>query len=104
MQTFRIEARRIFSTTLNVIAENEDDAIEQAKKIVADNWFTWNEPKYEFENKSDCCRNCKFAQAWECGSKVIHYCIKLRSNRTDNGLQKIKLKNPACMLFKEKEV
>ena len=103
MQTFRIEAKRIYTATISVITDSEESAIEQAKKIVSDGWFTWNEAQYEFKNQSEICRDCKACQAWECGSKVIHYCSQLRSNRTSNGLKKIKLKDTACMLFKKKE-
>lgn len=104
MQTFRIEAKRIYTATISVIADSEESAIEQAKKIATDGWFTWNGAQYEFKNDSQICRNCKFAQPWECGSKVIYYCSQLRSNRTDNGLKKIKLKDAACTLFKKREV
>lgn len=48
------------------------------------------------------CRICKYRERWECGSKVISYCSKRHSNRTDNGLLKVKCNSPACMLF-EKE-
>ncbi len=45
------------------------------------------------------CRQCEHRQRWECNSKVFQYCGKRNSNRTDNGLLKIKAKNPACHLF-----
>ncbi len=50
-------------------------------------------------NKMKTCRNCKHKQAWECGTKVIHYCGVRKSNRTINKLLKIKCKNTACVLF-----
>lgn len=49
------------------------------------------------ENKpTSFCRTCIHAEGWQCGSKVIYYCKNRRSNRTENGLLKIKLKNPSC--------
>ncbi len=50
-------------------------------------------------SKNFTCRNCSHSQAWECNSKVFHYCEIQKSKRTSNGLLKIKLKNPACSLF-----
>ena len=47
------------------------------------------------------CRTCAHRQRWECESKVIQYCAKRKSNRTFNGLLKIKVTNPACELYKE---
>ena len=48
------------------------------------------------------CKDCKHRQSWECNSKVFQYCGIRKSNRTDNGLLKIKCKDAACLLF-EKE-
>lgn len=45
------------------------------------------------------CSKCKYKSAWQCNSKVFHYCIKQKSNRTSNGYLKIKCKNAACSLF-----
>lgn len=47
------------------------------------------------------CRTCAYRERWECESKVIQYCAKRKSNRTFNGLLKIKVTNPACELYKE---
>lgn len=49
------------------------------------------------------CRNCEHIQAWRCNSKVFQYCGIRKSNRTSNGLLKVKCKNPACNLFKQKK-
>jgi hypothetical protein len=48
------------------------------------------------------CRHCEHAEAWQCNSKVFHYCRARKSNRTDNGLLKIKLKDQACLSFLKK--
>lgn len=48
------------------------------------------------------CKTCKHRQRWECDSKVFQYCGVRKSNRTANGLLKIKCKNPACNLYGEK--
>lgn len=45
------------------------------------------------------CRTCEHRQRWECNSKVIQYCGIRKSNRTDNGLLKIKCKDAACQLY-----
>ena len=45
------------------------------------------------------CKDCKHRERWQCNSKVFQYCGKRKSNRTDNGLLKIKAKNMACDLF-----
>lgn len=37
----------------------------------------------------------------ECGARVIQYCGVRKSNRTYNGLLKIKVTNPACMAYEE---
>jgi hypothetical protein len=50
------------------------------------------------------CRQCAHNEAWECGSKVIHYCRVRKSKRTTNGLLKIKCKDNACLTFKNIEI
>lgn len=56
----------------------------------------------ESTNPELTCRKCKHNQAWECNSKVFHYCGVRKSNRTSNGQLKIKCKNPSCNFFKPK--
>ena len=48
------------------------------------------------------CNKCKHNQAWECYSKVFHYCGIRQSKLTSNGLMKIKCKDVACNLFETK--
>jgi hypothetical protein len=45
------------------------------------------------------CIECEHRQRWQCNSKVFQYCGKRKSNRTSNGLLKIKCKDNACALF-----
>ena len=45
------------------------------------------------------CNSCEHRQRWECNSKVFQYCGIRKSNRTDNGLLKIKCKDAACPLY-----
>lgn len=52
--------------------------------------------------KTRTCRECLHRQRWECGSKIIQYCGIRKSRRTKNGLLKIRAKDKACTLFKEK--
>ena len=49
------------------------------------------------------CRTCKHRQRWKCGVSIIQYCGVCKSNRTDNGLLKIKCKTPACFLYEEEK-
>ena len=46
------------------------------------------------------CNNCEHRQRWQCNSKVFQYCGVRKSNRTENGLLKIKCKDAACPLYK----
>lgn len=50
--------------------------------------------------KTETCLNCEHRQRWECNSKVFQYCGVRKSNRTANGLLKIKCKDKACLSFK----
>ncbi|MFT7155267.1 MAG: hypothetical protein ACI8Q1_000268 [Parvicella sp.] len=53
--------------------------------------------------KGKTCRMCIHRQPWEAGSKVIQYCGLRKSNRTQNGLLKIRAKDAACASFKGEE-
>lgn len=57
----------------------------------------------EEENKklTSSCKDCEHRQRHECNSKVFQYCGVRKSNRTNNGLLKIKCKDVCCPLFKE---
>ena len=46
------------------------------------------------------CNSCEHIQRWESNSKVFQYCGIRKSNRTGNGLLKIKCKDAACQLYK----
>lgn len=50
------------------------------------------------------CRTCVHRQPWESSDKVYYYCSARKSKRTINGLLKIKLSNPSCVLYKEDEI
>ena len=47
------------------------------------------------------CRECQHRQRWQCGGRIIQYCGMTSSNRTINGLKKIKVTRVACHNFKE---
>lgn len=49
------------------------------------------------------CKDCEYRQRWECGASVFQYCGIRKSNRTENGLLKIKCKTEACSQFKKTE-
>jgi hypothetical protein len=58
----------------------------------------------EFERekpKGKTCKDCAHRQRHDCNSKVFQYCGVRKSNRTDNGLLKIKCKTEACYQFKQ---
>ena len=46
------------------------------------------------------CNSCEHRQRWQCNSKVFQYCGVRKSNRTENGLLKIKCKDAAYPLYK----
>lgn len=47
------------------------------------------------------CRTCEHRQRWDFSGKIFQYCGIVKSNRTSNGLKKIKCKDPACGLYKK---
>lgn len=47
------------------------------------------------------CRSCVNRQRWTFGNTVIQYCGVRKSNRTENGLLKIKVTMPACEAYKK---
>lgn len=55
------------------------------------------EIKPKFPDKT--CLHCENRQRHEKGGSIIQYCAVRKSNRTENGLLKIKAKNPACEQF-----
>jgi hypothetical protein len=50
-------------------------------------------------NKYATCRTCEHRQRHEYYTKVFHYCGIRKSNRTGNGLLKIKCKDIACPMY-----
>jgi hypothetical protein len=50
------------------------------------------------------CKTCKHRQRWQFNKKVIQYCGARRSNRTENGLLKIKAGDKACLLYEPEEI
>lgn len=59
----------------------------------------FNVPEIKQDNTNKCL-NCINRERWQCNSKVFQYCKVRKSNRTSNGLLKIKCKDVACHLFK----
>jgi hypothetical protein len=45
------------------------------------------------------CAECAYIQRWAAGGSFFHYCGARKSNKTDNGLLKVKCKSPACDNF-----
>jgi len=50
---------------------------------------------------TETCRHCEHRQRHQCGGSIIQYCGARKSNRTENGLLKIKVTDRACSLFKK---
>lgn len=58
---------------------------------------------FEVDKKSarcETCRTCANRERWQCGGSIIQYCGVRKSNRTFNGLLKIKVTMPACEVYK----
>lgn len=106
MARYRIEITTSQSQIVDIEAESGEKALEYIKKKQQEGYFPFpkSSEKTDYKLLNDHCRQCYWAQAWECGAKVFYYCGKRKSNRTDNGLKKIKLKDLACLLFEKKEV
>ena len=49
------------------------------------------------------CLTCDHRERHQCGGSIIQYCGVRKSNRTENGLLKIKCKTPSCHLYKKME-
>ena len=62
--------------------------------------FEIEEQVPQIETQKNTCKTCEHRQRWECNSKVFQYCGVRKSNRTENGLLKIKCKDAACPLYK----
>jgi len=60
------------------------------------------EIKETVQGVTNTCNDCEHRERHQCNSKVFQYCGIRKSNRTDNGLLKIKCKDVACTLFEEK--
>ncbi len=60
-------------------------------------------PDLKAEQSGETCKTCMHRQRWQCNSKIIQYCGVRSSNRTENGLLKIKCKTPACGLYEKEQ-
>lgn len=65
----------------------------------------FNEAIKDVEKKpvENTCKDCVHRERWQCGGSIFQYCSVRTSNRTDNGLLKIKCKTEACSQFKKIE-
>ena len=61
----------------------------------------FEQPEQSEAWKSETCHTCEHRERWQCGTKVFQYCRKRNSNRTDNGLLKIKCEDKACNLYEK---
>lgn len=60
-----------------------------------------NQGYIEPEKPTKFCRTCAHREPWEAGGRTVQYCGIRKSKRTDNGLLRIKVTNPACAAYKE---
>jgi hypothetical protein len=60
-------------------------------------------PPIEPSKPTNTCRSCMHRQRWNIGGSIIQYCSARKSNRTTNGLLKIKVTDAACTLYKPEE-
>ena len=51
--------------------------------------------------EKETCKDCVHRERWATNTRVIQYCRAIKSNRTVNGLLKIKCKNKACGGFQK---
>ena len=59
---------------------------------------------FEKPNDGKTCRHCAHRQRWCLGPvRIGQYCGVRSSNRTHNGLLKIKVTNPACGFYKKED-
>lgn len=49
------------------------------------------------------CRTCAHRERRQYGGSIIQYCGVRKSNRTYNGLLKIKVTNKACLAYEEEQ-
>lgn len=56
-------------------------------------------------NMDATCRTCKYRERWQADyeTRATQYCGKRKSNRTHNGLLKIKVTNKACDLYEKED-
>lgn len=47
------------------------------------------------------CKTCKHRNPVVFYTRTIQYCSKIKCNRTDNGMKKIKCKTKACRIYEE---
>jgi len=58
-----------------------------------------NPLKQSIPFKKKRCKHCKHIEKWACGGFFFYYCGISKSNRTKNGLAKVKCNKPACGAF-----
>lgn len=61
----------------------------------------FNLSDFDKELPKTTCRTCEHRQRWDFNGKVFQYCGIRKSNRTSNGLLKIRCKDLSCDFYKE---
>lgn len=61
----------------------------------------FDETKQDIELNTNTCRSCIHRHSVHYGASVYQYCSITSSNRTNNGLLKIKCKTLACYKYKK---
>ncbi|WP_338761934.1 hypothetical protein WAF17_16580 [Bernardetia sp. ABR2-2B] len=63
----------------------------------------FDDTPFKHKHYDKTCRSCKFRERHQMGLSIIQYCGITPSNRTENGLFKIKAKDRACPKYEELE-
>ena len=63
----------------------------------------FDDTPFKHPNADKTCRSCKFRERHQMGLSTIQYCGIRPSNRTENGLLKIRAKDRACPKYEELE-
>lgn len=50
----------------------------------------------DLPDKIETCRTCKHCERWHYDNVTINYCTVTHSNRTQNGMMKVKVTQAAC--------
>lgn len=59
-------------------------------------------PEFDKKTRVNTCRDCGHREVWTYTNMIISYCNARPSNRTANGMEKVRAKDPACHRYEER--